>query len=148
MLLRLIEFGLLYLIFYPVGSYLVEQLRLDPFKSMLGRIVVGVLSFATLSLLFSFFIPPWKILIFLFGASILMSFYKGYWRLNISQPIAMVSVILFAAFFTIGGYIPDEGGYYGQTLEIFQRFGLIKGVANFDFRLGFSSGFHGLQYSL
>lgn len=90
------------------------------------KVVAGMLLFCALSL----------------AAVVLAFLRKDSWPKNWRYYILAIP---FLAFATWPSYIPDDGGYYGQTIQIFRELGVVKGIANLNSHLALASGFHAFQ---
>ena len=60
---------------------------------------------------------------------------------NVS-PVTWILLLIFAGWSSSAAKLPDEGLYYLQSILWFKNFGLVPGLANFDFFLVQSSAFH------
>jgi hypothetical protein len=147
MLLRVIEFSFLYFLLLPFGTTVAKNLSLKAFNSELGKIIIAQLFLGAVFIGIALFMPLKHVSLVYVGL-LGYSVYRKKWKIKKRSGIAIIGLVIFSAFATLKSYVPDDGGYYGQTIEAFYNYGLIKGMANLDLRLALTSSFHAFSSTL
>ena len=142
MLIHALEFLVFWLLLKPSGLLVLSPWQGARETSHLEAILAGLIGWSLLALLWSFFAPlAFFPALFALALLPLWRYRRQLWP---GWPLLALA-LLFAAYATWPSAVPDDGAYYGQTLEIFRRFGLIPGQGNIAPRLAFASAFHALQ---
>lgn len=151
MLLLLLTLSFQLLIFYCFSLLFRFKYNSRQFISL--ELIKGMMLMATISLVASFFIPLNLIYeLSLFGlALIIFIIKKGWIGLNI-KPIIKNKIFIFLVLLTafvgsMSAFIYDTFLYYLPTIKWLDQFGMVKGLANFDFNFGQMSLWHILQAS-
>ena len=113
------------------------------------RLINGLFSIGILSLIFAIFIPLniyYEVILLTIGITlfILQKGWKSSWERGKSFLIIFATICLVGS---MNAFMFDTYSYYLPTIKWLDQYGLVKGIANFDFNLGQHSLWHIIQAS-
>ena len=145
-MLYLIITLIIYLIIcFGFGNLFNKYLNSDNLLSI--NLLNGLLFIGLLASLTSFVFPlnfKFELVILLIG--FLFSIYFKFWKIRLTL-FNCVIIILICFVSSMNAFLYDTFSYYLPTITWLNSYGLVKGLANFDFNLGQTSFWHILQAS-
>jgi hypothetical protein len=123
-------------------------------------LVAGMICTTILASLFSLFMPlslPAHLIVLMLAVAILIAFRKKAGALLSAykakaRGVGWIYIVLFAGYALVVAYLSflpsshnDDGLYYSNTIKWVEEYGVVKGLANVNTRLGFNSNWHVLQ---
>lgn len=136
-----------FLISFGFGSLINKLIK--PTELLSLKLLNGILLIGIISLISSIFIPlnfGYELILITLG--LVLSFYFKCWevKFNITKSF-LILVLITSLMGSMDSFLYDTYSYYLPTIKFIDDYGLLKGVANFDFNLGQTSLWHIIQGS-
>lgn len=147
-MLYIIISSIIYLIiFFGYGNLFNKRFNSNNLISF--QLINGLLFTGVLSLISAIFIPLNIYYEFgLISIGVVLAIYNRFWKYSWPKQKVFYLLCLICCFVgSMNAYIFDTFSYYFPTIKWLDDYGLVKGLANFDFNLGQTSFWHIIQAS-
>lgn len=136
-----------FLISFGFGSLINKLIK--PTELLSLKLLNGILLIGIISLISSIFIPlnfAYELILSSFG--LFLSIYFKFWKIKFKISKSFIRLVLITSLMgSMDSFLYDTYSYYLPTIKFIDDYGLLKGIANFDFNLGQTSLWHIIQAS-
>ena len=147
MLQILISLLIYFVVFSGFGSLLDE--KFNQLNQLSFQLINGMFVIAIVSLVTSMFMPLsiyYEVIVVIIGVGLFT--YNKCWESFFKLKKSILLLFLLTCFVgSINAFLFDTFSYYLPTIKWLDNFGLVKGLANYDFNLGQTSLWHIIQAS-